>query len=117
MDPTIAYAVLRPILDMVQLRCTMASKFTVNGENQQVGLHIPPYRITTVELDYLPASSRRYSAVQNVTAQAIGTGIDEKTGEGKTDTRKDKCASLSEVFGMICTVSWTMIARNRLRRT
>ena len=60
----------------------------VNGETQLVGLHIPPYKISTVEPDHLPASSRKFFGVHNVTAQTMGTGVNEKTGEGKIDTRK-----------------------------
>ncbi|MCJ1456176.1 hypothetical protein MMC28_006536 [Mycoblastus sanguinarius] len=68
----------------------MASEFDVNGNMEQVGSHIPPYKITTVELDHLPAGSRPYFAIHNATASSMGRGEDEATGEGLIDTLKHR---------------------------
>ena len=88
LDPITAFKIMRPILRMVQLRRVMASEVEANGKTVRVGEEIPPYRITTVELQHLKAQSRAYFEIHNVEAKAMGLGRDEKTQETRINFAK-----------------------------
>ena len=90
LDPVTAHRIIRPILRMVQLRRVMASSVEANGETVRVGAGIPPYRITTVELNHLKAQSRSYFDIHNVEAKAMGLGRDEKTQETRLNFAKHR---------------------------
>ena len=70
---------------------------------------IPPYQITTVEIDHFTHQSKAYFRIHNKTAQCMGRGEDKNMGDGIIDqnikrTLMHATPSKTSVAGIINTM-------------
>ncbi|KAI4154772.1 MAG: hypothetical protein LQ341_000297 [Variospora aurantia] len=84
LDAGTAYKVLPPILAIMYLRRTASTIIEdVNGQTVRVGEKIPHGEWISVELQRGPLETADYVPIYSSSAQCLGGGVDDETGEGR----------------------------------